>query len=207
MKSYIEIFCGPTQPAENLVWLQRRETWEGDVKANRIRLGALAFFAVNECLNYYGFHIVDKRFHLGSLLIIGLWSLCAAIFGWMLRHHHMPRHSPFVMVSVDLLWLSWLLCLADGPKSPLVVIYFLIIALSGTRLNPRLCLFTAGVSILGYLSVLQFVKTQAPQLMVARSHETIIVMSLVLMGTVMAHLGSRVLTLLGKEILSKEVFK
>src|SRR5215472_17218803 len=158
MNRWKSLLLGPQNPPEALVWLQRRQTWAGDVTANRIRLVALAIFTVNEFINYSVLHAVDKRFHTGSLLIIGLWFMCAAIFVWVLRHHYLPRSSPFLMASVDLLWMTWLLFLADGPKSPLIVIYFLIIALSGMRLNPSLSLYTGVAAVFGYLSVLQFVK-------------------------------------------------
>ena len=205
MWSFFKVLLGPANPMEKLVWLQRKETWEGDMKANRIRIAALFIFAINECLNYYVFHVVDKRFHIGSLLVVFMWFVCAGIFQWMLRHHVWSERAPYLMVSVDLLWMTWLLFLADGPKSPLVAIYFLIIALSGIRLSPRLCLYSSGAAVFGYLSVLQFVKNQAPQFMVPRSHETIVILSLFFMGIIMAHLMSRMLTLLEGSISAKGI--
>src|SRR4051812_44823274 len=109
------LLLGPENPPEALIWLQRRETWAGDLTANRIRLVALVIFALNEMFNYHVLHVVDKRFHYGSLLIVFLWALCAGVFSWMLRGHYLPRKSPYLMTSVDLLWITWLLFLADGP--------------------------------------------------------------------------------------------
>jgi len=190
-----KLLLGPENPPETLVWLQRRQTWAGDRTANRIRLVVLAIFAINECINYFALHVVDQRFHHGSLLIVAMWFLCAGIFAWMLRRHYLPRSSPYIMVSVDLLWITWLLFLADGPKSPLVGIYFLIIALTGMRLNPRVSFYSGIAAVVGYLSVLEFVKTKAPQFMIPRFQETIVMLSLLSMGIIMAHLGSRVLAL------------
>src|SRR5882672_3301761 len=194
------ILWGPADSQEPLLWLQRKETWWGDAKANRIRLVALALFTVNECVNYYLLHVVDKRFHIGSLLLVALWFVMACIFGLLLRFHYLPRSSPYVMASADLLLLSWLLCFADGPKSPLVAVYFLIIGLSGIRLNPVVALYTSGGAAFCYLSVLEFTKRQKPEFLVPIFHAVIIVISLLLMGFIMAHLISRVLSLLNEGI-------
>jgi hypothetical protein len=194
--AFREIFLGPAEASERLTWLQRKETWNGEAKANRIRMVALAIFGLNEILNYSVFHVVDWRFHVGSLLIVFIWFLFAAIFQWMLRHHFLPRSSSFLMASVDVSSMTWLLLFADGPKSPLVGIYFLIIALSGYRLNPPLTLYTSGASVFGYLVVLEFVKRHAPLFKIPRMHETLVVLCLLLMGMVMTHLVSRVLNLL-----------
>jgi hypothetical protein len=185
-----------TRIAEPVVWLQRRETWAGDRKANRIRLAAVAVFTVNELVNYHVLKVVDARFHYGSLLIIAIWVAATALFAVMLREHLWPRALSYVIVSTDVLLLTWLLLLGDGPKSPLVVLYFLVIALSGVRVDPRVCLFTAGAAMFGYGTVLQFMKMRQPDLLVPPYHAVIVALALLLMGVVMAHLVGRALTLL-----------
>jgi hypothetical protein len=101
-----------------------------------------------------------------------------------------------VIVSTDVLLLTWLLLLADGPKSPLVVLYFLVIALSGVRVDPWVCLYTAATATFGYGAVLEFVKLQKPEFLVPPHHAVIVALSLMLMGVVMAHLVGRALTLI-----------
>jgi hypothetical protein len=191
------------QIAEPVLWLKRRETWAGDQKANRIRLAAVALFTINELVNYHVLHVVDLRFHVGSLLIVGLWVAATALFTVMLREHIWPRAISYVIVSTDVLLLSWLLLLADGPKSPLVVLYFLVIALSGVRVNPGVCLYTAAASAFGYGAVLEFVKRQKPELLVPPHHAVIVALSLLLMGFVMAHLVGRALTLINTAMEAK----
>jgi hypothetical protein len=186
------------QIAEPVLWLKRRETWAGDQKANRIRLAAVALFTVNELVNYHLLHVVDLRFHLGSLLIVGLWVAATALFSLMLREHIWPRAISYVIVSTDILLLTWLLLLADGPKSPLVVLYFLVIALSGVRVDPAVCLYTGGAAAFGYGAVLEFVKRQKPEFLVPPHHAVIVALALLLMGVVMAHLVGRALTLLNE---------
>jgi len=182
--------------SEPLLWLKRREAWAADRRSNAIRLGAVGVFTVNEFINYHVLHVVDLRFHVGSLLIVGIWVLSTVLFGILLREHIWPRTISYVIMSTDVLLLTWLLCLADGPKSPLVVLYFLIIAMSGTRVDPRVCFFTAGAAAFGYAAVLQFTKQQKPEFLVPPYHAAIVVLALLLTGVVMAHLVGRALSLL-----------
>jgi hypothetical protein len=191
------------QIAEPVLWLKRRESWAGDLKANRIRLAAVALFTVNELINYHVLHVVDARFHYGSLLIIGLWVAATALFTIMLREHIWPRAISYVIVSTDVLLLTWLLLLGDGPKSPLVVLYFLVIALAGVRVDPLVCLYTAAASAFGYGAVLEFVKRQKPEFLVPVYHAVIVALALLLMGVVMAHLVGRALTLLNEAMGAK----
>jgi hypothetical protein len=181
---------------ERVLWLQRRETWAGDRKTNRIRLAAVGLFTVNELVNYHVLHVVDLRFHVASLLVVALWVLATALFAVLLREHILPRATSYVIVSTDVLLLTWLLFLGDGPRSPLVVLYFLVLALSAVRLDSAVCLFTAAAAALGYGAVLEFTKRQKPELLVPPYHAVIVALALLLMGIVMAHLVGRVLVLL-----------
>jgi len=192
MRSIKELLIGPKVLPDSLLWLQRKETWAGDVKANFIRMVGLALFTINEILNYHVFHAVDKKFHVGSILVILIWFIAAIDFHIVLRRHWLARATPYLMPSLDLFLTTWLLFLADGPRSPLVVIYFLIIALSGARLNPAVVLYTAGAASFGYLSVWDFTKHQKPEYLVPVYHLVIVILALWLMGIIIAHFLGRV---------------
>jgi hypothetical protein len=179
-----------------VLWLTRREAWAADRRSNVIRLAAVGVFTVNEFINYHVLQVVDLRFHVGSLLIAGIWVLCTGLFTILLREHIWPRAISYVIVSTDVLLLTWLLFLADGPKSPLVVLYFLVIALSGTRVDPKVCLYTGAAAAFGYGAVLEFTKRQKPEFLVPPYHAVIVALALLLMGVVMAHLVGRALSLL-----------
>ena len=196
MPGFGEALGTTTKIAEPVVWLKRQETWAGDRKANRIRMAAVAVFTVNELVNYHVLRVVDARFHYGSLLVVAIWVAATALFAVLLREHIWPRALSYVIASTDVLLLTWLLLLGDGPKSPLVVLYFLVIALSGLRVDPRVCLYTAGASTFGYGAVLQFMKMRQPDLLVPPYHAIIVALALILRGVVMAHLSGRALTLL-----------
>ena len=204
MASIWEALGAAPRVAEPVLWVQRRETWAGDRKANRIRLAAVGVFTLNELLNYHVLKVVDLRFHLGSLLIIGLWLLMTALFSILLREHLWPRATSYLIAGTDVLLLTWLLFFGDGSKSPLVVLYFLIIALGGLRMDPRVCLFTGAATAVGYGAVLEFTKRQKPpEFLVPPYHAVIVALALLLTGVVMAQVCGRVLELIheaaGKE--------
>lgn len=184
--------------SEPLLWLQRKETWRGDQKANRLRFLALAVFAVNELVNYHLLHVVDLRFHIGSLLIVFIWTMAALSNRILLERHWLPRSLPFFSAAVDAFLLTWLLFLGDGPRSPLAHIYFLIVALSVWRLNPRVVFFTTAVCAFGYLCAWDFAKHQKPEALVPLHHLVIVLLSLGFEGLILSHGVSRVLTLLGQ---------
>jgi hypothetical protein len=182
--------------SEPALWLMRRETWAGDQKASRIRLAAVVVFTLNELVNYHVLHVVDLRFHVGSLLVVAVWLVATALFSVLLREHILPRATSYLIAGTDVLLLTWLLLLADGPRSPLVVLYFLIIGLSGMRLAPAVCVFTGIAATVGYGAVLEFTKRQKPEFLIPPYHAVIVALALVMMGIVMAHLVGRALLLL-----------
>jgi hypothetical protein len=127
----------------------------------------------------------------------------SALFSLVLRAHLWPRRTPYLTAFADVLLLTWLLCLADGPRSPLVALYFLVVGLSAMRLDPAVCLFTGAAATIGYGAVLEFTKRQKPELLVPPYHAVIVALALLLLGAVMAHVAGRALALLD-EWLGKE---
>lgn len=180
-----------------MVWLQRKETWAGDRRANIIRLIVLGLFTANEMINFHILHVVDKTFHVGSLVLVALWVLAAVGFSMISNRHWLPRSAAYIIVSIDVFLLTWLLFLANGPKSPLVGVYFLIVALSTLRLNPRLVLFSAAISALGYLSAWDFARHQHPEYVVPVYHLVIVGLCLIIMGFLLCHAINRVFFLMG----------
>lgn len=79
--------------------------------------------------------------------------------------------------------LTCVLCVSNGPRSPLVVAYFLIVALAALRFSlPLVRLATTG-SMLGYLAVLGHAKWFAVRdLRVPRYHEVMFLLALALTG-------------------------
>jgi hypothetical protein len=196
MNAIKRILFGVESLPDQLLWLRRKETWNGDVKANYMRFACLAIFTINEFLNYYVFHVVDKKFHIGSLLIVVIWLVATVDFHIVLKNHWIPQFSPYLIPSIDLFLLTWLLFLADGTRSPLVVLYFPVIALAAIRLNPSVVLYTAGAASFGYLSVWDFTKHQKPEFLVPCFHVVIFILGLWSTGIILSHLLGRFFALM-----------
>jgi hypothetical protein len=83
--------------------------------------------------------------------------------------------------------------LADGPKSPLVVAYFLLIVLATLRFSLRLIWFTSIGSILSYIFVLGYARWFTERdIHVARYQQAIVLLALALTGIVLAQVIRRV---------------
>jgi len=184
---------------EKILWLQRRETWRGDVKGNNIRFIALILFTINELVNFHFFHIIEPRLHFLSLFVLLIWFVAAVDFHFILNRHWIPKWASYLMPTVDLLLLSWLLYFLDGPKSPLVSIYFLIIALAAIRFNPLVVLYTGLFACLSYGGIVFLSQSSNPQNMVPAYHSIILVLSLFLMGLIESHVVGRFYSLLKKK--------
>ncbi len=104
----------------------------------------------------------------------------------------------FIAAGCDLLLLTTILALADGPRSPLVVAYFLIIALAALRFSLPLIWFSTAGAVAGYLFLLGFARWGSvpgwvkADMTVPRYHQVIFLLALVLTGVVLGQVIRRV---------------
>jgi len=152
---------------------QRWQQFEGEGRANLLRITASGVFYLLHLWNYLGSQgklpnwgllelenagAVDRRFHLLATLLALSWAMAAAAVHLCLRNRVFPRWISAASTAVDLVMLTSVLCISTGPRSPLVVGYFLIIALSALRFSlPLVRLTTVGAAI-GYVCVLGMAK-------------------------------------------------
>ncbi len=141
----------------------RRQEYEGEARANLVRVLAIAAFYVIELVNYRGLDLpflsmprvegVDWRFHMAVTVLAGAWALT----GWgvllFLRRGVFPPALKYLSTACDFLYLTAILLVADGPKSPLVAAYFPLLALAALRFDLGLVRFATALSIAGYLAL------------------------------------------------------
>jgi hypothetical protein len=183
----------------------RWEEFEGEARANLLRAIALVVFYAVELINYQGVHfgflempaVVGRPFHLAvTYLTVGWFMLCLGVLCCR-RQRIFPATLKFISTGVDLLLLTSILALADGPRSPLVVGYFLIIAVATLRLSLPLIWFATGGAVAGYLVLLGYARWFCPpdrigQMTVPRYYELIFVLALGLSGIVLGQVIRRV---------------
>ncbi|MFL5328327.1 MAG: hypothetical protein ACJ8C4_05390 [Gemmataceae bacterium] len=194
-------------PAADRAWYiaGRREEYEGEGRANLLRIiGITAFYAI-ELINYYGLNlgvvqmpkVVDRSFHLAMTFLTVAWA-CLALAVLMCRLQGVfPRWLKFVSTGCDIVLLTTILTLAEGPRSPLVVIYFVIIALAALRFSLPLIWFATAGAGLGYLFLLGFARWGSvpgwpkSDMSLPRHYQAIFLVALILCGVVLGQVIRR----------------
>ncbi len=137
----------------------RWQEYAGEARTNLLRVLAIAIFYAIELVNYHGFEFgplqipagVDREFHVVATWLAVAWTMTALATLLLLRLHVFPAALKYFTTGSDLVLLTTLLMVADGPRSPLVTGYFLIIAASALRFRLSLVWFATVGSMGCYL--------------------------------------------------------
>jgi len=190
-------------PDDERAWslIELREEYEGEARANLLRILGIGAFYIVELMNYYGLELgwlniqptVDEKFHLTVTGLAAAWALVALAALFCLSQGYLPAVLKFATTAADIFLLTAILAVADGPRSPLVVAYFLIIVLASLRLQLGLVRYAAAGTIAGYLFLLGYAKWFAAgrDLMVPRYHELIVLVALALTGILLGQVVRR----------------
>ncbi len=181
--------------------LGRWQEYEGEARANVLRIIAIGTFYIVELCNYYGLDVgfielpklVDTSFHQTITALAVAWTLLNLGVLFLLNRRIFPWFLKFFSTGCDIVLLTVILMVADGPRSPLVVGYFLLIAISTLRFNlPLIWTATVG-SMLAYLFLLghaEWFRNDDPG--IPRYHQIIFLLSLGLTGIVLGQVIRRV---------------
>ena len=142
--------------------------------------------------------VIDRPFHLAVTFLTVAWAmLCLGVL--LCRQHGIfPNWLKYLSTGCDLVLLTSILTVADGPRSPLVVAYFLVIVLASLRFSLRLIWFATGGAVAGYLFLLGFARWgsipgwEKPDMAVPRYYQIIFVLALALTGVVLGQVIRRV---------------
>jgi hypothetical protein len=191
--------------AEDRSWhiVGRWREYEGESRANVLRvLGVAAFYAI-ELANYRGFRLgifempkvdeVDRPYHLAVTAVAVAWTMTALGIQLCLRSQIFPATLKYLSTAADIVLMTCVLAVSNGPRSPLVVGYFLIVALAALRFSVPLVRFATVGSMLGYLALLGYAKwfTTRP-VRVPRYHEAVFLLALTLTGITIGQVLRRV---------------
>jgi hypothetical protein len=191
---------GKRSPADREWFIVGRwEEYEGEGRANLLRLvGVTVFYAV-ELYNYHQDPpVVSRAFHLAATVLTLAWGLVCLGVLLCRRQGVFPFWLKFISTGCDLVLLTTVLTLGDGPRSPLVAVYFLVIALAGLRFSLRLIWFATAGAVAGYVFLLGFALWGSipgwarSDTTVPRSTQIITVLALVLAGVVLGQVIRRV---------------
>lgn len=197
--------------------IQRWQQYEGEARANLLRIIAIGTFYLIHLWNFFSSQgklpdwgllqlaeagEIDKRFHVMVTLLSLAWIALAAAIHLALRARMFPAWLPTVSTVADVLFLTSVLLISSGPQSPLVVGYFLIIALAALRFELRLVQVASVATIVGYVCVLGFAKWPATfggeaavDYRVPRYEQLVVLAGLALIGIILGQVVRRVRTM------------
>lgn len=136
----------------------RWQEFEGEGRANLIRIIAIGVFYSIQLVHFYTF--VDRQgadaehalqLHQAATALAVAGSLLSLAILLCLRRRIFPASLKFISTAGDVILITSLASIGDGPKSSLVAVYFLVIALAGLRFSLRLVWCATICSMLGYL--------------------------------------------------------
>jgi hypothetical protein len=141
-------------PAERQWFIVGRwQEYEGEGRANLLRIFAIGAFYLVQLIHFYGFAARDAAqiaFHQKATAVAVAWTMVALAVMLCLRRQIFPAALKYASAGCDLLLLTALASLGAGPHSPLVLVYFLIVALAALRFSLGLVWFSTLGAMAGY---------------------------------------------------------
>jgi hypothetical protein len=170
---------------------QRLEGWAGEVRVNLVRVLALVGFYGHHLLRAYVFRAdpdLTGAYHAQVTAVVVAWLAAALGLHFCLIRRWVPPGLKYAAVLWDLTLLTALLIFTpEGPRSPLVALYFVVIATAPLRLSLRLVYAATFGAVAGYLALLGeyvFFRIGAeryyadPALRIPRAHEVMVLLAL-----------------------------
>ena len=140
---------------------RRIEAWAGEVRVNLIRLAAIIAFYGNHLVQVYLLRddpAVDRSFHITVTALALAWAMAVLALHICLSRRYVPPALKYVAVSWDIIMVTALLIVTGTPRSPLAVLYFLLIASAPLRLHLRLVYLASLGSMAAYVLFLGYYK-------------------------------------------------
>jgi hypothetical protein len=132
---------------------RRLEAWAGEVRVNLLRALALVVFYGNHLLDVYVYGRDPSReaaiYHAEATAIVLAWTGAVFVLYLCLARRWVPPGLKYAATFWDILLISALLIAShDGPKSPLLYLYFVVLAAAPLRLSlPLVYATTFGIML------------------------------------------------------------
>ncbi len=199
-----------TQPTAELADRQwhivgRWQQYEGEARANLLRVIAVGAFYSIELMNYHGLHWsflqmpkqanLAANVHHAVTAIVVAWVFMSLGIFLCLRQRVFPSALKYASTAMDLVLLTSVLVLGDGPRSPVAAAYFVLLALSCLRFSLRLIWFSTGGALAGYLFLLGYDKwfrDPPPAQLLPRYYQLMFLLALLLTGVMLGQVIRRV---------------
>jgi hypothetical protein len=124
---------------------RRLEAWAGETRVNLIRAVALVAFYGHHLLHVYVFQDDPNArgvFHLAVTAVVLAWTAAVGVLYACLARRRVPPALKFVATAWDLILVTALVIISpEGPRSPLIFLYFVVVAAAPLRLSLPLVQF------------------------------------------------------------------
>ena len=171
---------------------------DGEARANVLRAAGIALFYGTELAAYHGVALGSLGLsyarsaleHEVISLLAGAWALLSLAVLALVRRRFVPPALKFLTTAGDLVLLTAILATSDGPKSPMIVGYLLVVVLAATRLSlplVRAATVGAGVSFLVLLGVARARDAASPP----RYHQLVFLLAIGFLGVMLGQLVRR----------------
>ena len=203
---------GPTPSADRQWYIvERWQEFEGEGRTNLLRIVAIGVFYLVELAQYQWLPPAGAdpaelaSYHQKVTALAVAWTMVSLGVLLCLRMRVFPAFLKYVSTGCDLLLLTALASVdhgakspaPDGPESPLVLAFFVIVALASLRFSLGLVWFATLGSMLGYLTLvgLRDKKWFDQDHAVPLTTQAITLLSLALTGIVLGQIIRRVRSL------------
>jgi hypothetical protein len=155
------------------------EQWAGEVRVNLFRLIAIGGFYAHHLVDYYWLKVsFDHKYHLVVSGIAAAWACGAAALHMGLAWRWNPPWLKYAALAWDSFMTSCLLAYSGGPRSPFIVLLFLLIATSPLRLQLRVVWVASILSIAAYVFVCGHSRYMPPDWRVTTREHVIVLLAL-----------------------------
>jgi len=180
----------------------RRQDYQGEERANVLRIVAVTAFYLIELANDHGVNlgfiqipkIHDQAYHQAVTAVALAWVILALGVHLCLRWQILPAGMKYLTTILDIVLLTILLMVANGPRSPMVVGYFLILSMATLRFRlPLIWCATLG-AVAGYVWLLGWAMwiEGVHDVRVPRYHQLIVLTALALCGIIQGQVIRRI---------------
>jgi hypothetical protein len=118
---------------------RRPEAWAGELRVNLIRAVALVVFYASHLLNVYVWTDDPEArgaFHAVVTAAVLAWTVAILLLNVFLTRRFVSPALKYLSTAVDLVLITALVMVSpEGPRSPLMLLYFVVIAAAPLRLS------------------------------------------------------------------------
>jgi hypothetical protein len=170
--------------------VSRWQQYDGELRANLLRIGGIATFYAIHLVNYHrwfglpGIEGATPRFDEMVTALAVAWVLTALAVQLALARHVFPEAMKFVTTSADVWLLTLMIGVCDGPRSPLVVGYFLILAVVALRFSLRLVWLATVECLAGYTALVIYAERFATRDKTVPTYSAMILFAAILIAGV-----------------------